>query len=240
MGRDCDVTLLSPEERVASVGPLIIDKAHAFWDGLGAREQANYDVEDIILELWIEIRSKDCFYDAARGKYTTFSMDLSRKYLSELRNRLKPVHSPRNADGRLKTMSIEGRTAKAILASMKDQSTIGDVISEDDDSADVEAEDADRLGAMRAKMLSIALDMFTTRPTHLRVIILSYGLTGRELCPSEIGRAAGLCMREVLALRREAEIEIAAEASWRAEFDEPVALALLGGIADEACLALLR
>jgi hypothetical protein len=124
-------------------------------------------------------------------------------------------------------MSIEGRTAKAILASMKDMSTIGDVICDKEGSAQDQAADVDRLDAMRAKMLAIATAEFRTRPIHLRVICLSYGLCGVELCPSEIGRASGLCMHEVLTLRREAEEAIRRAAAVLAEFEDSVAAAIL-------------
>ena len=205
MGKDVDVTKLSRDERVASVGPLIIALSKKFWMNLSGREQANFDLEDIALELWAEIASKDEHYDASRGRYTTFAMDLAWKFLAELRNQMRTVRSPRNADSRLKKMDDNSLTAKAIVSSMKEPCTLSDTHDEEEDESDSVMLD-EFMADSKAMVESAVIDGLGDMPTHSRIITLAYGLDGNQpLNTAKIGDKIGMPQRDVLSMKREAE-----------------------------------
>lgn len=197
---------LTRDERLASVGPLIIDRAKLFWLNLSSREQANYDLEDIVLEVWAELASKDHLYSPERGRYTTYTMDLAWKFLSGLRNIMRTVHAPRNADSRLKSMNVESITAKAIVAAMKEPCRLDDTASEESGETEEERNNSDFMAETMRKLEEAVLVMGRTNPKHALVIHMSYGLNGSEpMNTSEIGETIGMHGREVLAIKKEAE-----------------------------------
>ena len=204
-----DVTTLSRDDRVRSVGPLLINKAYAYWERLTPREKANYSVEDVILELWAEIASKDEYYDPLRGRYTTFAMNLAHKYLSELRNRMRTVHSPRNAEGRLKVMSADSKTGRDILRSMKDTCGLKDMVSENEHEAVDTHARSESIEKTVGDLIAGINSMGFSRPALARILSMKYGINMTALKPGQIAHRIGKDVSETMALIREAEAALA-------------------------------
>ena len=91
----------SRDERIKSVWPFLVKSVTAFQATLRAREAANFDAEDVLLELWATIAHKDHLWNPARGKYIAFAGAIVETTLLRLRDRAKTVRAPGNSTARL-------------------------------------------------------------------------------------------------------------------------------------------
>jgi RNA polymerase sigma factor (sigma-70 family) len=132
---------LSPEEaitatvdqRIGSVWHYIIRKANQFVETLSRRERANYDVEDVLTEVYLELRTKDARWEPDRGNYLTFAAKIASRCMSNIRDRARTVESPRNSSCRLAQYqaaedrgSITDRQAKTFL-DVKRTARVGEI-----------------------------------------------------------------------------------------------------------------
>jgi RNA polymerase sigma factor (sigma-70 family) len=198
---------LTRDERIASVGPMIVSVAKKFWDSLMPREKASHSPEDIAAELWIEIAEKDEKWNPDSGAYTTFAMMLMEHKVEDIRSKCRVVHSPRNAVARIK--SSDGspkseRTARKILASMKE--SVGIDAAGINPVADDEAEAAARAERM-ANKLDLAKRHVAKLPDPLARTVLSmyYGLGRDAMKQRAIAEALGRTDAEIRAARKRGE-----------------------------------
>jgi DNA-directed RNA polymerase specialized sigma24 family protein len=97
----------TPDRRIESVWRFMIRKTIAFVDTLYGSEQANCDIEDVLMEIYIELREKDDKWEPDRGRYITYAARLAQRHLSSLRDRLRTVQSPRNSLSRMQEYQRE-------------------------------------------------------------------------------------------------------------------------------------
>lgn len=107
------------EGRIKSVWPFLVKSVLKFADSLRPRDLANYDPEDVLTELYIALKEKDCKWEPDRGRYLTFAGKVVQNELHAIRDRAHTVHSPRNSSCRLKQYEaanqageLSGRKAK--------------------------------------------------------------------------------------------------------------------------------
>ncbi len=93
----------TPEERIQSIWPFIINQARRFADSLHPRERCNNDAEDAISEIWLALRERDHKWDPAKGEYISFAGPIIHNCLYRLREESRTVPSPRNTSCRLRS-----------------------------------------------------------------------------------------------------------------------------------------
>jgi hypothetical protein len=114
-----EASVATPEERISSIWPFIVKQSIIFLGTLHTRELVNFDADDVLLEIWIELRQKDCKWDPAIGSYISFCGKLIHHLFIRLRERSRTVESPRNTNCRIKEyMAIEqeGRRLSQVRA----------------------------------------------------------------------------------------------------------------------------
>lgn len=97
-----DEASASKEERVRSVGPYLISIVNKFAKKMNARQRANYDCEDLLLECYAHLLEQDDQWKPERGKYLTFAATVSRNKLLTVRDCASTIHAPLNASYRVK------------------------------------------------------------------------------------------------------------------------------------------
>ena len=97
----------TPNERITSVWPYICNKASEFTATLTPRERANFDVEDVITEIWLYIRERDHKWTPERGQYISFVGPLVHNCLYGLREVTRTIESATNTCSRLKKFDQE-------------------------------------------------------------------------------------------------------------------------------------
>lgn len=102
-----EATTVTPDRRIESVWLFLIRKTLRFVDSLYGTESANCDVEDVLVELYIELKKKDAKWEPERGRYITFAAKIAQRHLSSLRDKLRTVQSPRNSLSRLQRYERE-------------------------------------------------------------------------------------------------------------------------------------
>jgi len=214
---DFDRTGLSRDERIASVGPIIIKIAYRFWSDLSPREQANFDIEDLMLEIWIELAVKDEKYDARRAQYTTFAARVAESRLRTLRRKTRTVELPRYSERKLtdprqtsaltlaryNAVAVKGvsglnnKRAEAKLATTKDETL----------AAEEHRQEARNLRIVDAAVKAMA----RTHPKHAEVIAKNRRIGGvsEAQSPKQIARSLGVSISMVAKLRKEAEAMLA-------------------------------
>jgi RNA polymerase sigma factor (sigma-70 family) len=75
------------ERRIVSVLPLITKLANRWLRDQHPRQRAQYDLEDIIQELWAELLAVDPSYDPSKSAYTTWVMLIVPQRLARLGQR---------------------------------------------------------------------------------------------------------------------------------------------------------
>lgn len=94
------------DERIKSVWPFIISCVRSFEKTLSVRERANYDMEDVVSEIWLALAEKDDKWTPERGKYITFAGVVIHRELSAIRDKCRTVHGPRNSSCMMKKYSM--------------------------------------------------------------------------------------------------------------------------------------
>lgn len=90
------------EERIRSVWGLLIKTTFKFLQRLSIRQRANFDPEDILIEMWITLSEKDHKWDPTRGAYNTFAMKLVHVKLQNISDQSNTIQSARNSVTRIK------------------------------------------------------------------------------------------------------------------------------------------
>lgn len=91
----------TPDQRIESVWRFLVRRALLFMETLRGQEVANFDCEDVLMELYIELREKDGKWSPERGRYITYAARLAQRHISGLRDKSRTVQSPRNSSSRL-------------------------------------------------------------------------------------------------------------------------------------------
>lgn len=175
------------EQRYKSIIPFLIKKSNEFIKRrMSIRQEANYDLEDVMLEVWIELKEKDSKWTPDRGKYTTFAGTLAKHLFSAMDDCSRTVHSPRNSGSRLTgyesdresgvLTSKKSTTSNRILRSRGEITDILDaeVIGRLDPSAD--AEQAER---RRIMLDAVVRGIKILSPYEAAVAGNLYGLWGK-------------------------------------------------------------
>lgn len=100
------------DQRIASVWRFLVRKAIQFCGKLQWPEAANCDVEDVLMELYIELRNKDHKWEPSRGRYITFAGSLASRFFSSFRDSMRTVEAPRNSASRMKEYERDIETGK--------------------------------------------------------------------------------------------------------------------------------
>ena len=88
--------------RIQSVWPFLVREVLAFGMSLSPREQANFDPEDIITELWVKLAQKDHKWSPERGRYISFAGAVVETELARIRDRTRTVKPPGNSAARMR------------------------------------------------------------------------------------------------------------------------------------------
>lgn len=172
-------------DRIRSVWPFLVQRVIAFEETLRPRERANFDAEDTLTEVWIELARKDSKWDPARGKYITFAGKLLRNRLDAIRDESRTVQSPPNSGCRLREYrraeaegTLTGRQAKTAVALKRSRGMPEPI--DDHDEQYGEADDAIEVAERRSLSRSAVIDALRTlRPIEAAVIGRAYGLWGQ-------------------------------------------------------------
>ena len=97
----------TPDDRIKSIWPFLCNKARAFAATLSPRELANFDEEDVLVELWVYIRERDHLWVPERGQYVSFAGPLVHNCLYGLRERTRTIKSATNTSSRLRKFEQE-------------------------------------------------------------------------------------------------------------------------------------
>lgn len=89
------------DQRIESVWRFLVRRALLFAEGMRGQELANFDVEDVLMELYVELREKDHKWEPARGRYITYAARLAQRHISGMKDRARTVQSPRNSSSRI-------------------------------------------------------------------------------------------------------------------------------------------
>jgi len=202
----------TPEERITSIWPFVVKQATLFIASLHARELANFDADDILLEVWIELRQKDCKWDPAIGSYCSFAGKIIRHLFLRLRERSRTVESPRNTTCRLSEYQQLDEAGAAISpVRRKNWSDISRTISGTARMGEQAPERASRggpeeecLDAEHAFVFSDAVKQALAQlsPTAARVLGRLHGLWGNPVhTVAEVARELGKSPEQVRKIR---------------------------------------
>jgi hypothetical protein len=89
-------------ERIGSVWLYLVRRANKFVKTLRPYEQSNFDVEDVLMELYVTLAEKDAKWEPDRGRYITFAGKIADRALTDIRDRSRTVESPRNSSCRMR------------------------------------------------------------------------------------------------------------------------------------------
>jgi DNA-directed RNA polymerase specialized sigma24 family protein len=83
--------------RIESIGRFLVREVLRFHRRLSPQGRINYDPEDILIEVWIELRRRNHKYDPARGGYRTFAVRIMRNTFLAISERSRCVRLPSNS-----------------------------------------------------------------------------------------------------------------------------------------------
>lgn len=185
--------IATTEERIKSIWPYLVKRSVMFYKTLKPREQVAFDPEDIALELYVALREKDEFWDAAKGKYITFAMEIINRELCSIRDRAPTVESPRNSACRMREydddeengdMTERKRRTAAQILSTKDIAAIstdreesGVIAFTEESAADVVIKDEKHVALAKAVSSAIRMSLDAVESA---VLGRTYGLWGCE------------------------------------------------------------
>lgn len=94
--------------RIRSIVPLVVQKCNLFCRSLRKRESGQFDVVDVLQEIWVALLEKDRYFNPNLGiKYSTWALLVVKQQLGILRNRSHMVNSPRDTAAKLKNREHE-------------------------------------------------------------------------------------------------------------------------------------
>jgi len=203
------------EERMRAVWPFLVRQVLTFASTLKPRERVNFDVEDILSELWVKVAERSEKWSPERGKWVTFVGAVVDRELAGIRDRANTIQSPRNSSCRVK--AYRKREADGTLTE-RCRKTAEDIARTSGGTSDLavgsEAEGR-RFGdpvltltleetrRETAEVLEKALAFLT--PTQAEVLSRREGLRGHEPeTESEVASVMGLSEDEVRHIRWQA------------------------------------
>ncbi len=178
------------DERFASIGRFVVGQAIRFYTStLSPEGRTAYDPEDIFLECWSELKSRNDRYDPARGSYLVFAHRVIANRLSEIIETVHCVQLPANAAEKFRElMALEAdgkldarrsrRLAALIAASVDhEQISLGAAVVDPSDSP----EDA-VLSSERRKLIEGSVRRLLSLLSARESMALSFefGLWGRK------------------------------------------------------------
>jgi DNA-directed RNA polymerase specialized sigma subunit len=209
----------TPHERIRSVWPFLVRSVLKFADTLRPRDLANYDPEDVLLELYATLLEKDDKWEPERGKYLTFAGSVVENELHAIRDRSHTVHSPRNSSCRLK--QYEQAQAEGKLDKRKERTfasirrVIGEHESIEGEASLPAAKDTAEVVLRREELKSVnsavlaGLMMLTIEEAD--ILGRSYGLWGsRELPLDKIAERTRRTLDSVKKIKARAQDKIRA------------------------------
>lgn len=180
----------TPEERITSVWPFVVKQVSAFISSLHQRELVNFDADDVLIEVWIELRQKDCKWDPRIGTYISFAGKIIHHLFVRIRERSRTVESPRNATCRLKECisllqsgknltEARSKNRNDILRTINGTSLMGEVVPEYEHHSSPES---DCLGQEHEIILEDAVKRSVSALSPLEAFVLGrlHGLWGNE------------------------------------------------------------
>lgn len=205
------------EDRIASVWPFMIRKSASFVESLRDRQRSNYDLEDVLTEIYVELRTKDPRFNPEVATYITFSAYLVDHLFVALRDNSRTVHSPKNSGSRLndyESSRVSGElTGKKAVTAQKIRRTRGDFGGVEDQAGvecrykpDQEVEDAETRRTARNAVVS---GLASLTPYEAAVTGGLAGLWGQPtMTVDELVDAHGGCRDDVRAAIRSSKIKI--------------------------------
>ncbi len=188
---------LSPAQiRIVGVLPLLTRLINGWIRRLKPREQAQFDVDDLLQEMWLVLLEKDHYYEPSRARYTTFAGLLCRQHLGEMHVRCHLI----------RTKSTDSGLERAAMPD--------DAFLPDPDTENGPPDQFDEREHLRS-LLEQAVA--SSRLTNSQAFVLcgSYGLFG---CPprssSELARELGIPVNRVASLRKKAEQAVKATLAY--------------------------
>jgi len=199
---DGDLDPGSAQERIASIIPLIVSKINCFCRSMKMRELSQFEVTDLLQEIWIALLDKDRkYFDPDRGvKYITWATPIVEQQLGMLRNRCHTIELPRDAAQRLRDpVAASSKTADKIRAVMSGACAVNNEIADTGSDRVTEEAVAGDEAAKATRILRKAMARIPLSESGL--LIRKYGLFGREPKPISVHEAR---------LASEAEMSLAA------------------------------
>lgn len=89
------------ETRINSIGRLLVKEVARIHRLLSPEGQVNYDQEDILLEIWAELRRRNDSFNCSRGNYRTFAALIIRNTFLDITCRARTVKLPADTASRL-------------------------------------------------------------------------------------------------------------------------------------------
>lgn len=185
-----DTAEATTEGRIKSIWAFLVRKALNFHRTLKPQEKVNFDLEDLLAELYVALAERDHKWSPDRGKYITFAGAIIDHELYAIRDKARTVESPRNASGRMKQYLREeeaGTITPRRLKTSRDIRRTGDCTAEiGPDRADlfstneepasivIRREDADDA----TEGLRIAIQQLA--PDEAEVLVRLAGVFGRD------------------------------------------------------------
>ena len=84
------------DRRCESVWPFVVRKVSEFLDRTMPSDRPGLEMDDVLCEIWISLRTKDDRWDPDQGRYITFAWAVAWRRMAELRDRARVVASPPN------------------------------------------------------------------------------------------------------------------------------------------------
>lgn len=196
--------------RIVSVVPLLTRIVKVWLKRCHQRERSQYDVDDILQEIWVELLKKDRYWDSGRGKYTTYAAMIAVRYLTDLRNQCHLVRSPRDTAARLERLGTEkAETLECIRRSMRQVGSItADMLDQDVDPTFDAAANHD-IGTLSLFAIGEAVRRLKDKG-EIRTLIWTYGLFDCEPLPiPQQAERTGSTIADIILLKSEAERKLA-------------------------------
>jgi hypothetical protein len=92
----------TPQERLRSVWPFLVECVREFAATLRPRQLANFDPEDVLCELTQRLLQRDRKWNSERGTYLSFAAAVAKNELKKIRDQTRTVRSPGNSSSRLR------------------------------------------------------------------------------------------------------------------------------------------
>ena len=203
----------SREEAIANVMPLAIKTILNFLKRLSPRERAQYDLDDLSQEIWILLHDKYDKWDPGISRFTTFSRDLTIKFLSEIRNHCRVVDTPRDTALRL---SNPGSHREQTLVALRQAVRVPTSLDKDDlvyapkvgEGLDEVATQAEATYAVKV-LFQAMMSLLSHR--EIKILSLYYGVLGNTAIePKKIAGKLGLTLYDLTLARQEAEAKLRA------------------------------